>query len=148
MTYTSEEGRELLLETVLEATGEISGALQALGEAHELLAEHLGERLEDDLFRPLQRAYGVARRTCAKLGGDGEAEAFGARGAPSHGAKGFIETAVTGAVRADELLAELQDSMLPVEVGDVELRANLSTVRELLSSLPGAARELVRVLGR
>ena len=38
--------------------------------------------------------------------------------------------------------------MLPVEVGDPELRAGLEEVRELLSALPGRARQLVRTLGR
>jgi hypothetical protein len=45
-------------------------------------------------------------------------------------------------------LGELQDSMLPVEVGDVELRAGLSEIRELVGGVRGRARELLRVLGR
>ena len=46
------------------------------------------------------------------------------------------------------MLATLQDSMLPVEVGDPELRAGLSAVRESIGPLPGRARELLRTLGR
>ena len=38
--------------------------------------------------------------------------------------------------------------MLPVEVGDAELRAGLMDVRELLGGLRERARELVRTLGR
>ena len=38
--------------------------------------------------------------------------------------------------------------MLPVEVGDRELRAGIAEVRELLGGLRGRARELVRTLGR
>jgi hypothetical protein len=49
---------------------------------------------------------------------------------------------------ADAILADLQDSMRPVEIGDAELRAGLADVRERLGELPGRARELVRVLGR
>jgi hypothetical protein len=45
-------------------------------------------------------------------------------------------------------LGELQDSMLPIEVGDVELRAGLSEVRELIGSVRARAREMVRTLGR
>ena len=45
-------------------------------------------------------------------------------------------------------LAALQDSMLPIEVGDSELRAGLQEVRELLGQLRHQARELVRTLGR
>lgn len=149
MSYTTEEGKQQILDTVLAATSEIGAAVQSLGEAHELLDDHLAERLEDELFRPLQRAYGIGRRTCAELGAEqAGASDFGARGAPSHGAKGFIEDAVAAATRADTLIAELQDSMLPVEVGDARLRSNLSSVRELLGRAPSAARELVRVLGR
>jgi hypothetical protein len=46
------------------------------------------------------------------------------------------------------MLGELQDSMLPVEVGDVELRTGLAEVRELLGGVRMRARELVRTLGR
>jgi hypothetical protein len=38
--------------------------------------------------------------------------------------------------------------MLPVEVGDVELRDGLREVRELLGPLGARTRELVRVFGR
>jgi hypothetical protein len=49
---------------------------------------------------------------------------------------------------ADRGLAELQDSMRPVEVGDPELRAGLAQVRELVGSVRTRARELVRRWGR
>lgn len=49
---------------------------------------------------------------------------------------------------ADTELSELQDSMMPVEVGDAELRAGLAEVRELLADLPARAREFTRTLGR
>ena len=51
-------------------------------------------------------------------------------------------------MRADRTLAQLQDSMRPVEVGDAELRAGLSEVRRLVAPWPHAANELVRGLGR
>jgi hypothetical protein len=38
--------------------------------------------------------------------------------------------------------------MLPVEVGDAELRAGLSEVRRLVGDVPARARGFVRVLGR
>jgi hypothetical protein len=38
--------------------------------------------------------------------------------------------------------------MMPVEVGDPELRAGLSEVRELLSDVRARAREFTRTLGR
>ena len=50
--------------------------------------------------------------------------------------------------KADGELATLQDSMLPVEVDDPELRAGLEEVRMLLGDLRGRARQFVRTLGR
>jgi hypothetical protein len=60
----------------------------------------------------------------------------------------LIERAGDAAYDADQSIAELQDSMLPVEVGDPELRAGLSQVRETLSPVPARARGLIRTLGR
>jgi hypothetical protein len=37
--------------------------------------------------------------------------------------------------------------MMPVEVGDAELRAGLAEVRELLGAVGGRAREFTRALG-
>ena len=58
-----------------------------------------------------------------------------------------MDRAVDAAAEADAILAELQDSMMPVEVGDAELRAGLAEVRELLGDVR-ARREFVRTLGR
>jgi hypothetical protein len=49
---------------------------------------------------------------------------------------------------ADSVLARLQDSMMPVEVGDEQLRAGLAEVRRLLSALGEGARRFVSLLGR
>ena len=56
--------------------------------------------------------------------------------------------AVSAATGADTILAELQDGMMPVEVGDRELRDGLAEVRSTLGGVSGHARELLRVLGR
>ena len=69
-------------------------------------------------------------------------------GVPSSRARGFIDDAVDALRRADDTLSGLQDSMLPVEVGDAELRAGLADVREQIGGLAGRARELIRTLGR
>ncbi len=71
-----------------------------------------------------------------------------ARGRPSQGVRGFVDGAVEALGRADLALGALQDSMVPVEVGDAELRAGLSEVRRLIGDVPGRARQFVRVLGR
>ncbi len=97
-------------------------------------------------------AYGRAQRTYNEFAArhDLPDQQFGPApsGAPSHGVKGFLDSAVDGIARADGALATLQDSMLPVEVGDPELRAGLEEVRTLLGEVPGRARQFVRTLGR
>lgn len=152
MTYTTAQAREQLLDTVAEATDAIGLALAELGEAYEQLDEQTAETLERELFRPLQRAYGRAKRTCASFadrhGLNGRAFQSVAPGAPSRGVKGLLDRAVEYAAKADSLLATLQDSMLPVEVGDGELRAGLEEVRMLIAGLPGRAHQLVRTFGR
>ena len=110
------------------------------------------DRLEAQLFRPVQVAYGRAQRTHT---GFAERHGLPTRtwtpaqpGHPSQGVKGFLETAVAAVDECDAALADLQDTMLPVEVGDPELRAGLAEVRELVGHLRHDARELVRTLGR
>lgn len=152
MAYTTEQGQRQLLDSLATSAEQAASALAALGEAHELLDEQMAERLEDELFRPVQRAYGRLRRTHAEFasrcGLPDRSFETPPRGAPSHGAKGFVDDATQSVEAADATLAELQDSMLPVEVGDTALRAAISEVRELLSGVQGSARELVRTLGR
>ncbi|HEY2631652.1 MAG TPA: hypothetical protein VGI26_04665 [Solirubrobacteraceae bacterium] len=152
MTYTTVEGRQQILDALGAAADEIAMALALLSEAYEHLDEGTAERLEEELFRPLQGAYGRAKREHA---GFAQRHDLGGREfatpspvAPSSGTKGLIDAAVDAASRADGMLGELQDSMLPVEVGDTELRAGVSNVRELLAGARARARELVRVLGR
>ena len=69
-------------------------------------------------------------------------------GVASQGTKVFIEKAVEAAQLADDAIASLQDSMLPVEFGDAELRSGLAEVRVILDPLPRRARDFVRTLGR
>jgi hypothetical protein len=152
VSYTSEEGRRQLLESVALATEALGAALAALGAAYEQLPEHSADELEEALFGPVQVAYGRAKRAhaefAARHGLEGRAFDGPLPGHPSMGAKGFVEQAVHAVARADEELSTLQDSMLPVEVGDPELRAALSDVRAHLTGVAGRARELLRTLGR
>ena len=96
--------------------------------------------LEEQLFRPVQSAYGRAKRTYAEFAARSQlrARSFDAHspGVQSQTVRDLIERAVDAADDADQSIAELQDSMLPVEVGDPELRAGLSQVRETLSAVP------------
>ena len=152
MPYTTADARQGLLDTVAIAIEQLGIALAALGEAYEQLDEQSADRLEEQLFRPVQLAYGRAQRTYA---GFAERHALSPRTfspapatAPSAGVRGFIDSATASAAAADTTLGELQDSMAPVEVGDAELRDGLRGVRELLGQLNGRAREFVRTLGR
>jgi hypothetical protein len=152
VTYTTADARQQLLDTVATATEELGFALAALGEAYEHLDENSAERLEQELFRPVQAAYGRAQRTHREFAVRHElpSRVFqpASRRAPSTGVKGLLDEAVAAAGRADSALAALQDSMLPIEVGDAELRAGLQEVRALLAELSRRSRELVRTFGR
>jgi hypothetical protein len=152
MPYATADARQSLLDTIADAIERLALALAALGDAYEQLDEQSAERLEEQLFRPVQLAYGRAQRTCARFALrhslSQRSHAPVAPGAPSTGARGFLERAGDAIASADSILGELQDSMLPVEVGDVELRDGLREVRELLGPLGARSRELVRVLGR
>lgn len=152
MSYTSTQGRRDLLDTLAEAVDEIALALAFLGAAYEQLDDATADRLEQELFGPAQKAYGRAKRTHAAFAGRHALpeRAFEAQsaGLPSTGAKGFIENAAGAAGNAGNILATLQDSPLPLEVGDVELRAGMAEVRALIDDLPRRARELLRSLGR
>ena len=152
MAYVSAEARQELLDTIADAIDELGAALAALGEAYEQLDERAADTLEERIFRPVQMAYGKAQRTYAGFARrfDLRARTFepATRGVPSTGVKGFVAAAVDAVTQADADLAELQDSMMPVEVGDAELRAGLADVRELLGDLRGRAGELLRTFGR
>ena len=152
VAYSTAEARQELLDDVAAATDDLGVALAALGEAYEHLDDASGDRLEEALFRPVQVAYGRAKRTHAefaqRVGIAGRTFTQPTPGHPSQGVRGFIDTAVSATTRADDRLGELQDSLRPVDVGDAELRAGLSEVRRLIGGVPARARDLTRVLGR
>jgi hypothetical protein len=152
VTYSSEQARREILDVLASAADATGRALAELSEAYEHLDERTAERLEETLFGPAQAAYGRAKRTHSSFAERHglPTHAFQPAGqvAPSSTPAELIQRAVAAADGAEAQLAELQDSMLPVEVGDAELRAGIAEVRELLGRLRPAARELVRTLGR
>ena len=152
MAYIAGEARQELLDTLAEAIDDLAVALAGLAGAYELLATNPADRLEEELFGPVQHAYGRAKRAHTEFAGRHglTSRPFDApsAGLPSTGAKGFIDSAVSSAARADGALATLQDSLMPVEVGDAELRSALTEVRALLGDVRRRARELERTLGR
>jgi hypothetical protein len=152
MPQTTAEARQQLLDSLAEATAELGYALASLSAAYDQLDDYAADELERSLFRPVQSAYGKANRAYSEFAGR---HGFAKRtfeppspGLPSTGAKGFIDNAVSAVGRADGTLAELQDSLLPVEVGDPELRAALAGLREQMNGLAGRARSLVGRIGR
>lgn len=152
MAYTSESARTRLLDQLAEAVDQLAIALAALGEAYEQVDEQTAERLEERLFRPVQGAYGRARRTHAEFARrhDLPMRAFvpGSPGPHSLDPRVHLERAIGAIEQADHEVAEMQDSMLPVEVGDRELRDGLTETRELIAAAPGHGRRLLRTIGR
>jgi hypothetical protein len=152
MPYTNAEAREELLDALAAAIEQIGFALAVLGAAYEQLDEHTADRLEAELFGPVQVAYGRAKRAHAQFanrhGLTRRTFEAPSPSVPSTGAKRFIDSAVDAAAEADSALSALQDSLLPAEVGDAELRTGITDVRELLGGVRQRAHELERTLGR
>lgn len=153
VSYTDAEARQQLLDTLAEASNGLGLAIGYLGAAYEQLDEQAADRLEQELFRPVQHAYGRAKRVHAAFAERYglPARSFAAAGEPqvrAHTPKAILESAMEAILRAESTLATLQDSMLPVDVGDPELRAGLTEVRQLLGGVRARARELLRSIGR
>ena len=149
---TDATARQDLLDTIAAAIDDIAFALASVGEAYDRFEENTADRLEEALFRPLQTAYGRAQRTHAEFAArvklPGRQFTPGHAAVASHGPGAAIEDAVEAAQRADQTLADLQDSMAPIEFGDPELRAGLAEVRTLLAQVPVKARDFLRTMGR
>jgi hypothetical protein len=152
VTYDTAEARRELLQAVADATGHLGMALGWLTLAYERLDDATADELEEQLFGPVQKAYGRARRAH-----DGFAERFAIShdpieiGEPHAGnrpAREMISHGVDECSHADALLSELQDSMRPVEVGDAQLRAGLTEVRAGIGHVRANARALLGHLGR
>jgi hypothetical protein len=152
VAYITAEARQELLDSVAEAADELGVALGALGDAYEQLDERSADTLEEQLFRPVQAAYGRAKRThadfAARHGLPGRMFEPAPRRLPSTGVKGFLEVTVDALAQAENILVELQDSMSPVEVGDPQLRAGLAEVRAILAEVSGRPQRFVSLFGR
>jgi hypothetical protein len=152
MAQTTLEARTQILDDLAAALDQLGLAVACLSEAFEQLAVDSADRLEADLYRPVQRAYGRGKRTHAQF-----AKRFGLPGdtfeppssvPSSQGVKDLVQRMAAALADADRRIAELQDSMLPIEAGDAELRRGLSEVREQLEKVPAAAGQFLRTLGR
>lgn len=152
MPYPEMEARQRLLDSLADATDHLAEALALLGGAYEQLDDEQADRLEEQLFRSVQRAYGRAKRTYAEFAGRyglSEREfTMPSPGLPSTGVKGFVQGAVGAVERADLELVALQESSIAIEVGDVDLRTGLAEVRRLIDEVSQHARAFLRSFGR
>jgi hypothetical protein len=151
VSYSTESGRQQILDDAGAAVDPLASAIAAIGELYDQLDEQTAERMELIVFKPLQSGYGLLRRTLTAFA-DRSGLAAPEFGPPQVNTPSSARTAlerVAGWVEeADGLIAELQDSLLPVEVGDQELRAGLSGTRTQVATVPGACADLLRSLGR
>jgi hypothetical protein len=151
MSYTTESGRLQILGDVAAGADQMAVALSALGDAYEALDEQTADAMEAQLFRPLQAAYGQLKRThsefAARHGLPGREFRPATQAHPTD-PRTTIDRAADAVQHADETLAGLQDSMLPVDVGDRELREGLSRARTLIGPFQNRADDLIRILGR
>ena len=152
MTYTNAEGRKKVLSDLGIAVEQIAVSLSALESAYELLDDIHAEELETRIFRPAQLAYGRAKRThrefAARSSLPGRSFDSDAPGPSAQEVHTLIDRAAYAATQADQTISTLQDSLLPIEVGDPQLRAGLSQTREALAAIPAGARDVVRTVGR
>ena len=152
MSFTVAEGRQEILDQLSAGIEMLASAVAALTGAYERLDEQRADALEEQLFRPVQLAYGRARRTynefAERSGLPRASFAERSPGPERQDAIAMIERAAEAVEGADAAIAGLQDSMLPVEVGDQELRAGLSETRALIDHVPALAHRFVRTVGR
>lgn len=153
MTYDSAQARRALVDELLGAAGEISAAIASASAAYELLDDTSGDRLEERVFAPLQKALATLRRAVdafAARHGDPAASAAPPppEPHPSQGVAALLDGCAGAARAADERLGTLQDSLVLVDVGDADLRAGVSDTRRRLGAVPAALREFARTLGR
>jgi hypothetical protein len=152
MAYTTESARTQLLDQLADAVDQLAIALASLGEAYEEVDDQTADQLDGALFRPVRGAYGRGRRTHAEFAQRHglSSRAFAPASAVAHSGdpRVHLERAIAAVEQADQIVAEMQDSMLPVEVGDRELRDGLTETREMIAAVPGSGRQLLRTLGR
>jgi len=152
VSFTAAEGRQEILDQLAGAIALLATAVATLSVAYERLDEQRSDALEEQLFRPVQLAYGRSRRTYdefADRAGVPRLDAADGSPGPEHqDAIALIQRSAESVEAADAAIADLQDSMLPVEVGDQELRAGLSATRSLIDQVPALAQRFVRTVGR
>jgi hypothetical protein len=150
--YAEVDARRRILAGVATAIEDLGRGLAAIGAAYEQLDEQQADRLEEQLFRPVQHAYGRAKRThtefATRYGLSDREFTSPSAGRPSSGVKGFVQDAVDAVERAEAELVAVQESDIAIEVGDPELRAGLAEVRQLIDAVSRNAHQFLRSFGR
>jgi len=149
---TDLEVRQGVLDTISESIDQLGAALAALGVAYELLDERSQDRLEDELFGPVQKGYGRAKKTytdfAARYGLPAATFSQPTSTSGSRDVRRFLDAALEAVDEAEEVLIHLQDSGQTVDYGDAELRAGLAGVREIIGGVREGGRSFMRTLGR
>jgi hypothetical protein len=149
---TDFEVRQGVLDAIGESIDQLGAALAALGVAYELLDDRSADRLEDELFGPVQKGYGRAKKTYAdfatRYGLPAATFAQPASTSGSRDVRRFLDTATESVDEAEEILIHLQDSGQTVDYGDADLRAGLASVREIIGGVRENARRFISTLGR
>ncbi len=151
MSYTNDSGRRQIIDDSVAGANYMGDALAALGEAYELLDERAADQMEESVFKPTQAAYGQLKRTLTEfaLRYGLPQPTFPVSMVPAPTDPHTTLDRVADLIQStDDVLADLQDTLLPVEVGDAELRAGLSRTRTLIGRVPASAEALIRILGR
>ena len=127
MSYTTADGRRQVLDAVAAAADQIGIAVAYLGEAYEQLDEYAAQRLEEQLFRPVQLAYGRTRRVYGDFAARHDLPSRGFETQQphvrAHDARGLIDSAVEAVARADGGLGGLVEEEVRVLLGEVGERA-------------------------
>ncbi len=94
MAYDTAEARQEMLDTIADALDDLGVAAADLGEAYELLDDTTADRLEGELFKPVQTASGRLKRThtgfAQCVGLVARAPLPRTPGPPSQGVRGFV----------------------------------------------------------
>ena len=69
MAFTTREAHEQIVAELGWAVGQIALASECLSDAYERLDVPTADRLEEELYRPLQRGFGRAKRTLVQFAG-------------------------------------------------------------------------------
>src|SRR3954468_12680969 len=151
MAQTMVEARQQILDDLAGALDQLGLAVASLSEAFEQLAVDPADKLEADLYRPVQKAYGRGKRTHAqfaeRVGLQGDTFEPPSAGPSSQGVKELVQRMAAALADADRRVAEFQATIRLMGGGAGGRRGGWGGVRELLEPVPRAAAMFLRSLG-